>query len=39
LKACAAAIRADGEVQPIEVELLRAVSASIDCPMPPLLAS
>ena len=38
LKACAAAIRADGEVQPIEVELLRAVSASIDCPMPPLLA-
>ncbi len=38
LKACAAAIRADGEVQAIEVELLRAVAASIDCPMPPLLA-
>lgn len=36
LKACAAAIRADGEIKPIEVELMRAVSSSIDCPMPPL---
>ena len=36
LKACAASIRADGEIKPIEVELMRAVSASIDCPMPPL---
>ncbi len=39
LKACAAAIRADGEIKPIEVELMRAVSACIDCPMPPLVLS
>ena len=37
LKACAAVIAADGVVQAIEVELLRAIADSIDCPMPPLL--
>lgn len=38
LKACAAVIAADGKIAPIEVELLRAVAATIDCPMPPLAA-
>lgn len=37
LKACASVIIADGKVEPIEVELLRAVAATIDCPMPPLV--
>ncbi len=36
LKACAAIITADGTIAPIESELLRAVAATIDCPMPPL---
>jgi len=38
LKACAACITADKAVAPIEAELLRAIAATIDCPMPPLLA-
>ncbi len=38
LKACTSCISADGKLQPIEVELLRAIAATIDCPMPPLLA-
>lgn len=38
LKACVACINADKNVLPIEVELLRAIAATIDCPMPPLLA-
>ena len=38
LKACAACITADREVTTAEAELLRAVAATIDCPMPPLLA-
>ncbi|PCJ21727.1 MAG: heat-shock protein HtpX [SAR86 cluster bacterium] len=37
LKACVACIAADGNVEPIEAELLRAVAATIDCPIPPLL--
>jgi len=37
LKACAACIAADKEVTPIESELMRAIAATIDCPMPPLL--
>jgi Zn-dependent protease with chaperone function len=36
LKACAAMITADGNIAAIESELLRAVAATIDCPMPPL---
>lgn len=39
LKACAACITADGNIAPIEAELLRAVAATIDCPMPPLVPS
>lgn len=37
LKACAACIGADGKVSASERELLRAFSAALDCPMPPLL--
>ena len=37
LLACAAVIGADGRVTVEEGELLRAISDSIDCPMPPLL--
>jgi hypothetical protein len=37
LEACAAAILADERVTPRELEILRAVSAVIDCPMPPIL--
>ncbi|MEQ8953852.1 MAG: peptidase M48, partial [Gammaproteobacteria bacterium] len=37
LKACAGIIAADGKVQVIEAELLRAIADTIDCPMPPLL--
>jgi len=36
LTACGACVTADGVIAPIEAELLRAVSASLDCPMPPL---
>jgi len=36
LKACLACISADGKFAAIEVELLRAVSATLDCPMPPI---
>lgn len=37
LEACAAAVTADGVVQPGEAELLRAIAAALDCPIPPLL--
>ncbi|MDP6416889.1 MAG: hypothetical protein QGG54_17925, partial [Gammaproteobacteria bacterium] len=38
LKACAACITADKEVAAIEAELMRAIAATIDCPMPPIVA-
>jgi hypothetical protein len=38
LLACAAVVGADGRVTVEEGELLRAISDSIDCPMPPLLS-
>jgi Zn-dependent protease with chaperone function len=38
LKACAACITADKEVVAIEAELMRAIAATIDCPMPPIVA-
>ena len=38
LKACVSCITADGNIQAIETELLRAIAATIDCPVPPLLA-
>lgn len=37
LKAVASAALADGKVEPAEAELVRAISAALDCPMPPLL--
>ncbi|MBI3876848.1 MAG: M48 family metallopeptidase [Verrucomicrobia bacterium] len=39
LAACAAVVSTDGQVRVEEVELLRAVSDSLDCPMPLTLAS
>ena len=36
LQACAAAILADEKVVPAELEVLRAVGAVLDCPIPPL---
>lgn len=39
IEACADAIVEDGIVMPAEAELLRALSESLDCPMPPLLDS
>ena len=36
LKACAACIAADEKVTASEMELLRALSAALDCPLPPL---
>lgn len=39
LKACVAGITADGKVAAIEVELLRAIGVSLDCPIPPLQVS
>jgi len=38
LKACVRCITADGKIQAIETELLRAIAATIDCPVHPLLA-
>ena len=38
LKALAACVMADGEVRQIELDLLKGVSAALDCPMPPLSA-
>lgn len=37
LRACAAAVTADRHIAPVEAELLRAISDTIDCPMPPLV--
>jgi hypothetical protein len=39
LLACAACVGFDGRVTVEEGELLRAISDSIDCPMPPLVAA
>ena len=36
LKACAACVAADGKVTATEMELLRAYSSLLDCPLPPL---
>jgi len=37
IQACAACVLADGRVTVAEFELVRAVCAALDCPMPPLL--
>lgn len=36
LSACAATAAADGQLSPREAELLRAIAAALDCPVPPL---
>ena len=36
LKACVACILADQKIAPIEMELLRAIGATLDCPIPPI---
>jgi hypothetical protein len=36
LKACAAAIAADGVAHALELELFRAIAATLDCPLPPI---
>jgi len=38
LKACAACVASDGRITALEMELLRAFSALLDCPLPPLPA-
>lgn len=37
LKALCACVTHDGEIKPIEVELIRAIALNLDCPMPPLV--
>ena len=37
ITACADCVLHDGKVLPGEAELLRAISSTLDCPMPPLL--
>jgi len=39
LKALCACVSHDGVIKPVEVELVRAVALSLDCPMPPLVVS
>ncbi len=39
LASCAEVVSADGNVKLIEHELLRAVAAALDCPMPPSIAA
>jgi len=36
LKACAVAIAADGVAHALELELFRAIAATLDCPLPPI---
>jgi len=36
LKACVASIAHDQIISPVEVELMRAFSDVLDCPMPPV---
>jgi len=37
LEACAQTVAADGVIQEMEAELLRAIADAIDCPLPPLI--
>ncbi len=39
LNACALVVAADGVIQEMEAELLRAIADALDCPMPPFLQS
>jgi len=37
IRACGICVNADGRIEPVEAELLRAMAATLDVPMPPLL--
>ena len=37
LNACAQTVAADGVIQEMEAELLRAVADTLDCPIPPFV--
>ena len=37
LNACAQTVAADGVIQEMEAELLRAIADTLDCPMPPFI--
>lgn len=39
LSACAATVSADGLIQEIEAEMLRAIADALDCPLPPFLSA
>jgi uncharacterized tellurite resistance protein B-like protein len=39
LSACAQTVAADGLIQEMEAELLRAVADTLDCPMPPFVGA
>jgi len=39
LNACAQTVAADGIIQEMEAELLRAIADALDCPLPPLIAN
>ena len=39
LNACAQTVAADGVIQEMEAELLRAIADTLDCPMPPFIPS
>ncbi|MFH1066501.1 MAG: M48 family metallopeptidase [bacterium] len=38
LYACASAVASDGMIEPKEIELLRAIASSLDCPIPPFVS-
>ena len=37
LNACAQTVAADGVIQEMEAELLRAIADTLDCPLPPFI--
>jgi uncharacterized tellurite resistance protein B-like protein len=37
LNACAQTVAADGVIQEMEAELLRAIADTLDCPIPPFI--
>ena len=37
LNACARTVAADGVIQGMEAELLRAIADTLDCPLPPFI--
>jgi tellurite resistance protein len=37
LNACAQSVAADGVIEEVEAELLRAIAETLDCPLPPFV--